>query len=54
MGAFAQNSALGPNSRKWSGKLRKALPRGRYRATLIARDAAGNVTISRQLNFKIV
>jgi uncharacterized repeat protein (TIGR01451 family) len=54
-GAFAQNSIVGPNVRKWSGKLgAKSLTRGRYRATVVATDAAGKVAVGRQLNFRIV
>jgi uncharacterized repeat protein (TIGR01451 family) len=54
-GAFAQQSTAGANTRKWSGKLgKKPLQRGRYRATLTARDAAGNVSRPKRIRFRIV
>jgi uncharacterized repeat protein (TIGR01451 family) len=54
-GAFAQDSAAGPNKRAWSGKLgKKPLKPGRYRATLTARDAAGNTSKPKRLRFRIV
>jgi hypothetical protein len=54
-GAFAQQSVAGANRRRWSGKLgRKALTPGRYRATLTARDAAGNSSQVKRIAFAIV
>lgn len=54
-GAFAQNGKLGQNRKKFSGKIgRKRLRPGRYRATLVARDAAGNASKPKRLNFRVV
>jgi hypothetical protein len=54
-GAFAQNGKLGQNRKKFSGKIgRKKLRPGRYRATLVARDAAGNRSKPKRLNFRVV
>jgi hypothetical protein len=55
VGAFAQNARAGQNRKKFSGKIgRKRLRPGNYRATLVATDAAGNVSRRRFLNFKVV
>jgi hypothetical protein len=54
-GAFAQNAVIGVNRKKFSGKIgRKTLRPGRYRASLVARDAAGNASTVRRLNFRVV
>ncbi|MEA2444555.1 MAG: hypothetical protein QOJ12_1847 [Thermoleophilales bacterium] len=54
-GTFAQDAAAGANTKVFSGKLgRRALRPGRYRATMSAADAAGNVSQVRRLNFRIV
>jgi hypothetical protein len=54
-GAFAQNGKLGQNRKKFSGKIgRKRLRPGRYRATLVARDAAGNASKPKRLKFRVV
>jgi hypothetical protein len=54
-GRFAVQSAAGPKSHHFSGKIghRKLKP-GRYRVTLAATDAAGNVSAPRRFAFKIV
>jgi hypothetical protein len=55
VGRFAVQSAAGPNRHRFSGKIgRKSLKPGKYRATLVATDAAGNHSARRRLNFKIV
>jgi len=55
VGAFAHQSAVGPNSKKFSGKVgTRALRPGRYRATLVAKDPAGNTSAARRLNFRVV
>ena len=54
-GAFAHNGATGANRKKFSGKIgRKRLRPGRYRASLLARDAAGNASTVKRLNFRVV
>jgi hypothetical protein len=54
-GAFAQNASIGANRKKFSGKIGKRRVRpGRYRATLVARDAAGNASKPKRLNFRVV
>ena len=54
-GAFAHNGASGTNRKKFSGRIgRKRLRPGRYRASLVARDAAGNASKVKRLNFRVV
>jgi hypothetical protein len=55
LGRFAQQAGAGSNSKRWSGKIgrRRARP-GRYRATLVATDAAGNRSKPRRLSFRVV
>ena len=54
-GAFAQNGVTGTNRKKFSGRIgRKSLRPGRYRASLRARDAAGNASSVKRLNFRVV
>jgi hypothetical protein len=54
-GRFATQSAAGANRHRFSGKIgRKSLKPGKYRATLVATDAAGNRSAPRRLNFKVV
>lgn len=54
-GAFAHNGATGANRKKFSGKIgRRRLRPGRYRASLVARDAAGNASKVKRLNFRVV
>jgi hypothetical protein len=51
---IAQDGAAGVNRRKWSGKLgKRALKPGSYRASLAAKDPAGNVSKVTRLNFRI-
>ena len=55
VGSFAQDGAAGPNTRPWSGKIRaRALKPASYRASITARDAAGNTSTIKRLSFKIV
>jgi hypothetical protein len=54
-GSFAQQGVAGKNSKRFSGQIgRRRLRPGRYRATLVARDAAGNVGKPKRLSFRIV
>jgi hypothetical protein len=54
-GRFAVQSAAGPNSHHFSGKIgpHKLKP-GTYRVTLTATDAAGNASALRRFTIKIV
>ena len=53
--AFAQDGAIGTNRKKFSGRIgKRTLRPGRYRARLVARDAAGNASKRVTLNFRIV
>jgi hypothetical protein len=55
VGRFAQNASAGANTKKFSGKIGKLrLKPGRYRATLRAKDPAGNASTAKRLNFKVV
>jgi hypothetical protein len=54
-GAFAAQGALGDNTKRFRGRIgRRSLRRARYRATLIATDAAGNRSLPERLGFKVV
>jgi hypothetical protein len=54
-GAFAAAAIAGPNRRRFSGRIgKRRLKPGRYRATLIATDAAGNASQPRRLRFRIL
>jgi len=54
-GRFAQQAAAGANTKAWSGRLgRKRLRPGRYRATLVATDQAGNASVPKRLRFTVV
>jgi PKD domain len=54
-GAFAQNGGIGVNRKKFSGRIgKRTLRPGRYRARVVARDAAGNASKRVSLNFRIV
>ncbi|MEA2411950.1 MAG: hypothetical protein QOC77_2511 [Thermoleophilaceae bacterium] len=54
-GRFAVQSAAGRNSHHFSGRIgRRKLRPGRYRVTLAATDAAGNVSAVRRVAFRIV
>jgi hypothetical protein len=57
--SFVRQASAGQNSVAFSGRYRKkgrvrSLKPGRYRATLTARDAAGNVSAGRRLSFRVV
>jgi hypothetical protein len=53
--SFAQNSTTGANRKRFSGKIgRRSLRPGKYRAVLVARDAAGNRSSARRLAFRVV
>ena len=55
VGAFRHQGAAGSNSKRFSGKIgRKALRPGRYRALLVAVDAAGNRSAERRVRFRVV
>ena len=52
---FAVTAVAGDNVKKFSGRIgRRALRPGRYRATLIATDAAGNASAPRRLRLRVV
>ncbi len=52
---FAAQAGTAPTRKKFSGRIgRRSLKPGRYRATLTARDAAGNVSAPRRLRFRVV
>jgi hypothetical protein len=54
-GRFAANGVAGPNKHKFSGRIgRKSLKPGRYRARLVAADAAANKSKPVLLAFKVV
>ena len=45
----------GANRKRFSGRIgRGVLSPGSYRATLVARDAAGNPSTARRLTFRVV
>jgi hypothetical protein len=55
VGRFAHNASAGTNSHKFSGKIgKRRLGRGRYRATLRAKDPAGNASSPKRLSFRVV
>jgi hypothetical protein len=55
IGAFAHAGKAGANSKRFSGRIgRKALKPGRYRARLVARDAAGNKSAPKLVSFRVV
>jgi VCBS repeat-containing protein len=55
IGRFAQDGDAGTNRKAFSGKIgRRTLRPGKYRATLVATDAAGNASRVKRLNFKVV
>jgi hypothetical protein len=52
---FAKVSKAGANTKKFSGRIgERALKPGRYRATLVATDAAGNRSKAKRLTFKVL
>ena len=55
VGSFAKQSAAGKNAKRFSGKIgKRTLKVGRYRATLIAIDPAGNRSLAKRLSFTVV
>ncbi|MEX2108632.1 MAG: choice-of-anchor Q domain-containing protein [Solirubrobacterales bacterium] len=55
VGSFAIASVKGANSHRFSGRIgKKGLTPGKYRALLVATDAAGNRSTKAQVGFKIV
>jgi hypothetical protein len=55
VGRFAMNAKADANRKRFSGRIgRKTLSRGPHRATLVARDAAGNVSSPVRLSFRVV
>ena len=55
MGRFAIASPVGTTRHKFSGRIgSKKLSRGRYRAVLVATDAAGNRSAPKRLGFTVV
>jgi hypothetical protein len=54
-GAMTRQRPVSSGSVRFSGRLgRKALKTGRYRLTVVAIDAAGNRSRSRQITFRVV
>jgi hypothetical protein len=54
-GRFARQSTAGANKQRFSGRIgRRSLKPGKYRATLVATDAAGNRAAPRRLRFRVV
>jgi hypothetical protein len=54
VGTFEVQSKAGSNSKPFSGKLgHRTLRPGRYRATIVATDQAGNRSRPKRLNFGI-
>jgi len=52
---FAKQSKAGANTKKFSGRVgKKRLRPGRYRATLVATDSAGNRSKAKRLLFRVV
>jgi hypothetical protein len=52
---FAQRARAGANSKRFDGAIgTQALKPGRYRATLVATDAAGNKSRPKRLSFRVV
>ncbi len=59
IGSFVRSAGAGPNSVRFSGRLRVrgrtlSLAPGRYRMTLVATDAAGNRSLARRVPFRVV
>jgi len=55
VGRFAQAAAAGTNTKRFSGRIgKRKLSPGSYRATLRAKDPAGNASAAKRLNFKVV
>jgi hypothetical protein len=55
IGRFAIDSRAGTNSHGFSGRIgTRSLAVGRYRATLVASDAAGNRSANARIGFRVV
>jgi uncharacterized delta-60 repeat protein len=55
VGAFSADGSAGPNRRRFSGRIgKKRLRPGRYRATLVATDTAGNASQPKSLSFRVL
>jgi len=55
VGAFSAEGSAGPNRKRFSGRIgKKGLRSGRYRATLIATDRAGNASQAKRLSFRVL
>ncbi len=55
VGAFAESGAAGANRNPFSGRIgKKRLRPGRYRATLVATDAAGNASTPARAAFRVI
>jgi hypothetical protein len=55
VGAITRQSVAGTNATPFSGRIgSRALRPGRYRATVRARDAAGNASTQRRVSFRVV
>ena len=55
IGSFAAAGDAGSNRKAFSGRIgRRSLRPGRYRATLVATDTAGNKSAAKRLNFRVV
>jgi hypothetical protein len=55
IGSFAAAGDAGTNRKSFSGRIgRRSLRPARYRATLVATDAAGNRSAAKRLNFRVV
>jgi hypothetical protein len=54
VGTIRHDAATGRNVKKWRGKVgRRALKSGRYRATMVATDTAGNKSAPKRLRFEV-
>ena len=54
-GRFAHRGKAGKNRKRFSGRIRgKRLRRGSYRATLVAKDPAGNRSTPKRVKFRVV
>jgi uncharacterized delta-60 repeat protein len=55
VGAFSADGSAGPNRKRFSGRIaKKRLRPGRYRATLVATDTAGNASQPKRLSFRVL
>ena len=53
-GAVTLLLPAGPSVLGFSGRLKRALPPGRYRLSVVARDVAGNASAARQTSFTVL